>query len=130
MPSPSVAAMAGAQYYWIHHHHPICLLGYLAALEGKPAPAEQIRELAARSGLPPAAFRTWLEHAELDPDHAREFDRFLDDLAPDEPTFQAIALSAMTTIRFAAASFAELFEGELRTDGRRPTPAAAPRPTC
>lgn len=110
MPSPSVAAMAGAQYYWIHHHHPACILGYIAVLEGNPPPAGEIRAIARRSGLPEAAFRTWIKHAELDPGHARELDSLLDDLQPDEETFTAIAVSAMTTIRFATASFSELLE--------------------
>jgi hypothetical protein len=32
-PSANVAALVGAQYYWILHHHPVALLGYMATLE-------------------------------------------------------------------------------------------------
>lgn len=110
MPSPSVAAMVGAQYYWIHHHHPACILGYIAVLEGNPPTVSEIRAIARRSGLPAPAFRTLIKHAELDPGHAGELDSLLDDLQPDEEMFNAIAVSALTTIRFATASFLELLE--------------------
>ncbi|MEZ5864865.1 MAG: hypothetical protein R3D25_12675 [Geminicoccaceae bacterium] len=30
LPPPSLAAMVGSQYYWILHHHPAALLGYIA----------------------------------------------------------------------------------------------------
>ena len=29
MPSPAVASLVGAQYYWILHHHPVAFLGYV-----------------------------------------------------------------------------------------------------
>jgi hypothetical protein len=32
-PTANVAALVGAQYYWILHHHPVALLGYMATLE-------------------------------------------------------------------------------------------------
>ena len=32
-PAASVAALVGAQYYWILHHHPVVLLGYIAVME-------------------------------------------------------------------------------------------------
>jgi hypothetical protein len=57
IPSPSVASLVGAQYYWVHHHHPIAVLGYLAALDiHPPSPgfAAAIRE---RTGFPDDAFR-------------------------------------------------------------------------
>lgn len=37
-PPPTVARLVGAQYYWITHHHPVALLGYIAVLEVKRAP--------------------------------------------------------------------------------------------
>src|SRR5262245_60784639 len=30
MPSPVIASMIGAHYYWIHHHHPVAQLGQMA----------------------------------------------------------------------------------------------------
>ncbi len=39
LPSPLIASLVGSQYYWIEHHHPVALLGYIAVLEGyAPAP--------------------------------------------------------------------------------------------
>lgn len=116
MPPAAVAAMVGAQYYWVRHHHPVAFLGYVAVIEGYPAPSEDIDEMAARSGLPPAAFSTWLKHAALDPHHRREFDELLDTLplGPDDVT--CICVSGATTVRFATAAFAQLLDGYDRAD--------------
>lgn len=110
MPPPMVAAMVGAQYYWILHHHPTALLGYVAVLEGYPATPGDIEEMIVRTGLPAAAFRTWSKHAGLDPHHNRELDELLDrlPLTPDDVT--CICVSGMTTVRFAVAAFNELFQ--------------------
>ncbi|CAM5696281.1 hypothetical protein SMICM304S_07405 [Streptomyces microflavus] len=41
------------EYYWIEHHHPVALLGYIAVLEGyAPAPGLTDR-IAGTTGLPP-----------------------------------------------------------------------------
>ena len=80
MPSPSVAGLVGSQYYWIHHYHPVAFLGYVALMEGYPPTPELIDELIERSGHPREAFRTYLEHAELDPGHRDHLDRTLDSL--------------------------------------------------
>src|ERR1700736_6262302 len=42
IPSPTMAALIGAQYYWILNVHPVALLGYLEVLEGEPPVAEQL----------------------------------------------------------------------------------------
>jgi hypothetical protein len=70
LPSPTVAALVGAQYYWIHHYHPVALLGYIHQLECYPPSLELIARLQAASGYDRAAFRTMIAHAELDPGHA------------------------------------------------------------
>ena len=76
LPGPAcaqdIAALAGAQYYWIHHGHPACLLGYIAVLEGCPPDAGMVAGLPARTGLPAAGFRTLAWHASQDPAHSRE----------------------------------------------------------
>ncbi|MFG2426458.1 iron-containing redox enzyme family protein [Streptomyces sp. NPDC048590] len=80
MPSPLVAALAGSHYYWIEHHHPVVLLGYIAVLEGyAPAPGLTSR-IAAATGLPDAALRTVREHAALDTGHLDELYALLDRL--------------------------------------------------
>ena len=59
MPPASVATLVGCQYYWIHHHHPVAFLGYVALMEGYPPTPELIETLAARTGYPEESFRTF-----------------------------------------------------------------------
>ncbi|MFE9452205.1 iron-containing redox enzyme family protein [Streptomyces sp. NPDC006739] len=97
LPPPVVADLAGAQYYWIEHHHPVALLGYILVLE-ENAPAPWLADrLAAGTGLPAAAFRTLREHAELDRGHVAALDGLLDTL-PLTPALQsAVGVSALCT---------------------------------
>ncbi len=110
MPPASVAAMVGAQYYWLRHHHPVAFLGYVAVLEGYPAPVEDIEEMAERSKLPRAAFSTWMKHATLDPHHRAEFDELIDSLPLTDEDITCICVSGMTTVRFATATFSRLVD--------------------
>jgi hypothetical protein len=110
MPSPSVAALVGSQYYWILHHHPVSFLGYVALMEGYPPTPELIETLIARTGYPREAFRTYLEHAELDPGHRDRLDRTLDEL-PLEPRHEEIvSISVIGTASLAARSLREILE--------------------
>ena len=97
LPALVVAELAGAQYYWIEHYHPVALLGYILVLEGNaPAPwlADRLAEL---TDLPSAAFRTLRDHAELDSGHIAVLDGLLDAL-PLTPTQQAaLAVSGLHT---------------------------------
>lgn len=102
-PAAAVAALAGAQYYWIHHYHPACLLGYIAVLEGCPPDADVVAGLPARTGWPAAAFRTLAEHAALDPGHSAELDELIEGLPLDAPLAAAVARSAAFTADRAAA---------------------------
>src|SRR5207237_3301598 len=79
-PSPTVAALVGAQYYWILHYHPVGLLGYIGVFEGYPPSPAMIDGLVASTGYGRDAFRTMIAHAELDPGHRDELDRLLDEL--------------------------------------------------
>ncbi|MFF4342866.1 iron-containing redox enzyme family protein [Kitasatospora sp. NPDC001540] len=95
--APVVAGLAGAQYYWIEHHHPVALLGYIRVLEGH-APAPRLADrLAARTGLPAAAFRTVRDHADLDSGHLAALDALLDDLPLTPGQEAAVAVSALHT---------------------------------
>lgn len=97
-PSPLVAELVGAQYYWIHHYHPVGLLGYIAVIEGYPPKLEAVTDLTLRSGYPKAAFRTFAKHAHLDPRHSDDLDHLLDSL-PLQPEHQSvIGLSALRTV--------------------------------
>jgi len=97
MPSPAVAAMVGAQYYYIHHFHPVALLGYIALLEGCPPSEDLARAAATRTGFSIQAFRTLKMHANLDPHHRDELDRFLDALPLSAAEMSLITINAMAT---------------------------------
>ncbi|MGN6795214.1 MAG: iron-containing redox enzyme family protein [Streptosporangiaceae bacterium] len=97
-PSGAVAALIGAQYYWVLHYHPVCILGYLVVIEGNPPSGRRLQDLQARSGLPASAFRTMLEHADLDVDHAAELADLLDRLPLSTSHNEALGLSAISTV--------------------------------
>jgi hypothetical protein len=98
MPTPAVAALVGSQYYWIFHHHPVAVLGYIAVLEGSPPDVAHIEEVSRRTGLPLQAFSTMLKHARLDPHHRDDFDRFIDSLAPPPEHAALVGVSALHTV--------------------------------
>jgi Iron-containing redox enzyme len=104
MPSPEVAALVGQQYYWILHFHPIAFLGYVALMEGFPPTPELIDTLIERTGFPPEAFTTYVEHSELDPGHRDHLDRTLDSLPLEERHEAALGVSAIATATMAARS--------------------------
>ncbi|QMU73258.1 iron-containing redox enzyme family protein [Streptacidiphilus sp. P02-A3a] len=111
-PAAEVAALAGAQYYWLRHYHPACLLGYIAVLEGCPPDPGVVARLPALTGLPAPAFRTLALHAELDPGHREGLDRFLAELPLPDRVAAAVARSAAFTADRAAA----LLRGLARAD--------------
>jgi len=86
-PPAAVAALVGAQYYWTLHY-----------LEGHPPSAEHIDLLMERTGFPPPAFRTLMEHAVLDPGHGDEIFVMLDELSLSEDLSGVVGLSAMHTV--------------------------------
>jgi Iron-containing redox enzyme len=97
-PTPTIAALVGAQYYWIRHYHPVALLGYIAVLEGYPPTTALIDTLVARTGYSREAFRTLIAHAELDPGHRDELDELLDTLSLTREQSEVLGLSAMFTV--------------------------------
>jgi hypothetical protein len=98
LPSPAVASLVGAQYYWALHVHPVSLFGYLAVLEGKPSSLKQLAAIRAKYGLPAEGLRTMVKHARLDPHHRDEIYAQLDELPLTENLGELIALSAFHTI--------------------------------
>ena len=110
MPSPTVAQLVGAQYYWIFHHHPIAVLGYVAVLEGNPPLESDIVEVIERTGLPADAFRTFIKHARLDPHHRDDLDAALDAMPLAEEHETLIATSALETQHLLAVSLREVLE--------------------
>lgn len=96
-PSTNVASLVGAQYYWILHHHPLALLGYIAILEGNAPSISLVDELVDRTGLPKSAFRTLRLHATADPDHQIDLNRLIDALPANRHHDNLIAVSAAHT---------------------------------
>lgn len=97
--SAAVAALVGAQYYWLEHFHPVTLLGYIAVLEGEPPEPGLVDDLMAVTGLPRAAFRTLARHAELDPGHSSQVFQLMDDLPLTGVERRALAVSALHTVQ-------------------------------
>lgn len=110
MPPPTIAAMVGAQYYWLRHHHPIAILGYIAVMEGNTPTVEEIERTIQECGLPRRAFRTYFRHAELDIGHNDEMDRVLDALPLTERHRALIGVSAIQTVYLQTSSVEELLE--------------------
>lgn len=110
-PSPTVAAVVGAQYYWILHYHPVALLGYIALLEGYPPSLELVDELVERTRHTRAAFRTLIAHAELDPGHRQELDAVLDELPMTEEQSTVMGLSAIYSVQMLARAIDEVRDG-------------------
>jgi hypothetical protein len=98
-PSPPVAAFVGAQYYWILHHHPLSLLGYIVVLEAYPPLIREIEDLIARTGHDRAAFRTLLHHADLDQHHADELFSAIDALPLTAEHSAVLGASALSSAR-------------------------------
>jgi Iron-containing redox enzyme len=112
---PAVAALVGAQYYWIHHAHPVALLGFFAVLEGHPPTLEHLDEIQRRTKLPSHAFRMLRSHAELDAAHANELFDLVDRLPLDRPHVELLGQSALYTM----SALTGLFESLLVSDGGR-----------
>lgn len=110
IPSPTVASLAGSQYYWVRHSHPVALLGYLAFMEGSPPSPGLIESLIARTGYPREAFRTLAEHGELDSHHRDELDTVIDSLPLSREHEVLLGLSAMSTARLVTISIEEVVE--------------------
>ncbi|HJZ75850.1 MAG TPA: iron-containing redox enzyme family protein [Vicinamibacterales bacterium] len=100
MPPATVATLVGAQYYWILHHHPIAVLGYIAVLEGTPPESDRIERVAQASGVPMDAFSTLLRHARLDPYHRDDLDRLLDRLPLSSSHASLLGVSAFHTVHW------------------------------
>lgn len=107
-PSATVAALVGAQYYWIRHFHPVAILGYIAVLEGTPPTEAHVEGVIERTGLPPDAFRTFIKHARLDPHHRDDLDAALDAMPLTEAQELLVTTNALETQHWLARSLIEV----------------------
>jgi hypothetical protein len=110
IPTPTVASLAGAQYYWVLHVHPVALLGYLAFMEGFPPSRSLVEGLIQGTGFPRQAFRTMILHGELDPGHRDELDQTLDALPLSRDHEVLLGLSAISTADLLSRSLHEVLE--------------------
>ena len=108
IPSPIVAAFVGSQNYWALHVHPVAVLGYLSYMEGFPPTPEIIGELISRTGYPPEAFRTMVEHGELDPEHSNEIKDMLDTLPITEWHEELLGLAVISGLDLLAQTIEEI----------------------
>jgi heme oxygenase-like protein len=97
VPSPTVARLVGAQYYWVLHYHPVALFGYLSLMEGSPPSNWLIDRLIERTGFPREFFRTYALHGELDAHHLQELDDTIDALPLEPEHEELLGLSAMSS---------------------------------
>jgi hypothetical protein len=111
--APAIAALVGAQYYWIHHGHPVALLGLFAVLEGHPPTLEHLDDVRRRTGLPREAFRMLQHHAELDVVHGDELFSLVDRLPLDRSHVELLGLSALHTIGALGDLFRSLVAGNM-----------------
>lgn len=126
LPSPTVAELVGAQYYWMRFVHPVALLGYIAVLEGNPPTEPQLAAVRIRTHLPAKAFRTFVKHARLDPHHRDDLDRVMDGLPLTPAHRQLLGASALHSIHLLSASLEDLlaepaWAGAVRGRTRRRT---------
>lgn len=110
VPPATVAAVVGAQYYWIYHHHPVTLLGFIAVVEGDPPTVGEAEELIRKTGLPRSAFRNYLRHAVLEPTHNAYMDRMLDSLPFTPEHLSLLGMSMARTIHLLAQSAEEIID--------------------
>lgn len=97
-PAAQVAAVVGAQYYWIAHGHPIALLAYMAVLESHAPSVAVIERLIERTGYDRPVFRTMLEHAVLDEGHSEGLFRLVDELPLGTDLVKLLGSSAVHTV--------------------------------
>jgi len=110
MPPPTVAALVGAQYYWIFHHHPVALLGYILVVESETPSVELVERTVAKTGLPREAFRSFFRHAVLEPAHNDTLDGLLDSLPLTREQQGLIGVSVIQTSNMVARAAEEILE--------------------
>lgn len=98
VPNRFIAGIAGAQYYWIFHAHPVALLGFFAVLEGNPPVVDDLAVIQHQTGLPPDAFRMLKYHAEVDKAHADDLYSLLDSLPLRVFHTELLGVSALHTV--------------------------------
>lgn len=106
------ASLLGCGYTWTFEAHPAAILGFLAVFEGDPMTVPFLQEVAARHGLPEAAFGFYLDHARIDPRHSAEIFAALDAVAAADPALEApMSLCALHALQLTDELLKALLEG-------------------
>jgi hypothetical protein len=108
LPSPRVATLVGAQYYWLRHAHPVSLLGHMGVVEGYSPPAGFADRLQELTGHPRDAFRAIRRHERLDIKHKRELYELIDRLALTAEHEKLMGIAGLHTMQAAVEVFAEI----------------------
>ena len=108
LPGASVAAMNGAQLWWIEHAHPVALLGHAEVLEGFPPDPAMLDQFQRETGLPDDGLRFFRRHAEIDLRHRDEIHACLDGLPLDAGLESLIGTSALHTTGMLVRLYAEV----------------------
>jgi Iron-containing redox enzyme len=107
-PLPSIAALVGAQHFYIANGQPAALLGYMAALEGFP-PTDQLLDAAVEAtGYPESYFRTLRKHAHLDIYHRDELDVFIDQVGLGDEDRAVVTSNALACIERVGAAMDDI----------------------
>lgn len=113
VPSPAVAAMVGAAYYWVLHHHPVAVLGHFAVLDGDRSSPVVVADLQAATGHPAGAFTTLARRAAADPAERDELWRLIDVIPMGAAHVEVVTRSAVLAARLFANAVDELLGGVL-----------------
>lgn len=97
LPSVAVAAMNGAQRWWIDHGHPVCLLGHAEVLECSPPAIEMLDTYERRTGIPRDGLMFFRRHAVIDQRHRDEIHETLDALPLTTDEEALVGASALHT---------------------------------
>ncbi|ABF40054.1 hypothetical protein Acid345_1051 [Candidatus Koribacter versatilis Ellin345] len=108
IPSGAVAALIGAQQFWVLQEHPVAFLGYVSVVEGNPPVQTHINEIRDATGYPDASFRSLREHADVDTGHAAELRGLIDSLPLSPRHHRLLGLSAFETVGGLARIFDQL----------------------
>jgi hypothetical protein len=108
LPSPRVATLVGAQYYWLRHAHPVSLLGHMGVVEGYSPPIGLADRLQQLTGHPRDAFRAIRRHERLDLKHKRELFELIDSLPLTARHERLMGVAGLHTMQAAIDVFAEI----------------------
>ena len=115
IPPPTIAGLVGAQYYWIAHHHPVSVLGFIFMGETSGPRIEEVEAMIQRTGLPRTACRAFLRHAVLDLKHGSDLEQVIDALPLTSDHLSMIGVSLANTIHGMALCTEEIVDAyELR----------------